>query len=77
MNPDVIILLKWASHTSEDFYYFEDELLSDTSLNTVNAIVNNRVYSSIDNSITNISQSTINGLEFIAKSCYPDRFETP
>lgn len=75
MNPDVIILLEWASDTDDAFNAFKDELLSDDSLKEVNAIKNQRVYVSTDNSITNISQFTVNGLEFIAQSCYPEVFK--
>ena len=75
MNPDVIILLEWASDTDEEFSAFKDELLADESLKEVNAVKNQRVYVSTDNSITNISQYTVNGLEFIAKSCYPEVFK--
>lgn len=74
MNPEVIILVKWASDTSEDFDAFLDELFSDSSLATVDAIANERVYVSLDNSITNVSQFAIDGLEFVAESCYPDLF---
>lgn len=75
LNPEVIILVKWAKDTTEEFDSFLDEFMSDTSLSTIDAIANNRVYISLDNSITNVSHFAIDGLEFIAKSCYPELFE--
>lgn len=74
MNPEVIILVKWAKDTTEDFEAYLDEMMNDESLSTISAIENNRVYLSLDNSITNISHFAIDGLEFIAESCYPDLF---
>ncbi len=74
MNPEVIILLAWASDTDDDFEAFAQQLLADESLQTVDAIANNRVYVSMDNSITNVSQFAVDGLEFVAKSCYPELY---
>lgn len=74
MNPEVIILVKWAKDTTEDFDAYLEEMMNDESLSTISAIENNRVYLSLDNSITNISHFAIDGLEFIAQSCYPDLF---
>lgn len=75
LNPEVIILVKWAQDTTEEFYSFLEEFMSDESLSTISAIENDRVYSSLDNSITNVSHFAIDGLEFIAQSCYPELFE--
>ena len=75
MNPEVIILVEWASDTDEEFQAFVETLKSDESLQTVDAVENGRIYASTDNSITNVSQFAVDGLEFIAESCYPDLYK--
>lgn len=75
MNPEVIILVEWASDTDEEFQAFVETLKSDESLQTVDAVKNGRIYASTDNSITNVSQFAVDGLEFIAESCYPDLYK--
>ena len=75
MNPEVIILVEWASDTDEEFQAFVEMLKNDESLQTVDAVKNGRIYVSTDNSITNVSQFAVDGLEFVAESCYPDLYQ--
>lgn len=74
MNPEVIILVKWAKDTTEEFDSFLEEMMNDESLSTISAIENERVYISLDNSISNVSHFVVSGLEFIAESCYPELY---
>ncbi|MCI8672578.1 MAG: ABC transporter substrate-binding protein [Lachnospiraceae bacterium] len=74
LNPQVIILVEWAADTDEEFQAFVETLKNDESLQSVDAVKNGRIYASTDNSITNVSQFAVDGLEFVAKCCYPELY---
>ena len=75
LNPQVIILVEWAADTDEEFQAFVENLKNDESLHSVDAVQNGRIYASIDNSITNVSQFAVDGLEFVAECCYPELYQ--
>lgn len=75
MNPEAIILLAWAKDDINEFDNFVKQLKEDESLKEVDAIKNNRVYVASNKYMTTVSHHIIEGIEFTAKSLYPDLFK--
>jgi iron complex transport system substrate-binding protein len=74
MNPDIIILPTW-SYEGFDAQKFLEEFKNDKSLETVNAIKNDRVYALPEKHRTCLSQYIVLGVEDLAKAAYPELFK--
>lgn len=75
LNPDIIILPSWSYDKNENLNTFADQIKSDKSLASVNAIKNNRVYMLSDKHLVTVSQYVIYGVEDLSKVAYPDLFK--
>ncbi len=74
LNPDVLILPSWSfgGFDADEFY---NEIKNDKSLQNVNAVKNNRVFSLPDSHTLALSQYIVLGVEDLAKAVYPELFE--
>lgn len=75
LNPEVIILMAWEKDDLKEFENFASSLKNDKSLGNVEAIKNNRVYIASNRYMTSVSHHIIDGVEFMAKSVYPDVYK--
>lgn len=74
-NPDIIILPSWYYDAGNSFESMRDSLVNDPSLQTVNAIKNNRIISVPNPHISAISHYVVLAVEDVAKAAYPELFE--
>jgi iron complex transport system substrate-binding protein len=74
-NPDIIILPSWYYDPNNSFEGLKDSLVNDESLQTVNAIKNDRIFSVPNPHISAISQYAVLAVEDVARAAYPELFE--
>ena len=74
-NPDIIVLPSWYYDQSNSLQGMIDRLKGDKSLQTVNAVKNNRLISVPNPHISAISQYVVLGVEDVAKAAYPELFK--
>lgn len=75
MNPDIITLPSWYYDRNNSLQGMTDKLKKDKSLQTVNAIKENRLISVPNPHISAISQYVVLGVEDVAKAAYPELFK--
>jgi len=74
LNPDVLILPSW-SYEGFDADEFYNDIKNDKSLQSVNAVKNNRIFSLKESHTTALSQYIVLGVEDLAKAVYPELFK--
>lgn len=74
-NPDIIILPSWYYDQKNSFQGMIDTLKGDKSLQTVEAIRNNRLIAIPNQHISAISQYVVLAVEDLAKAAYPELFK--
>lgn len=74
-NPDIILLPSWYYDENNSFESLRDTLKNDPSLQTVNAIKNDRIISVPNPHISAISHYVVLAVEDVAKAAYPELFE--
>jgi len=73
LNPQIIFVPRWTQQ--KDFSPFQEELLQDPSLASVEAVKKRRIYQLPDQHFTCFSQYIMLGMEDLAKLVYPEVFE--
>jgi len=74
-NPDIIILPSWYYDQKNSLQGMIDTLKADRSLQTVEAIRNDRLIAISNPHISAISQYVVLAVEDLAKAAYPELFE--
>ncbi len=72
INPDVLLIMAWGKDDLEEFKKYVEDLKKDPSLQTVNAIKNNKIVVESGRYMTIVTQHLIDGVEFVAKGVYPE-----
>lgn len=74
-DPDIIILPSWYYDAKNSFDSMKLKLTGDASLQTVNAVKNDRIISVPNPHISAISQYVVLAVEDVAKAAYPELFK--
>ncbi len=72
IDPDYILMMAWGKDNLEDFDKFVEDMKNDPSFKDLKAIKNNHVIIEKGRYFTIVTQHLINGIEFLAKSVYPN-----
>lgn len=72
INPDVILVMAWGKDDLEEFNQFIADMKKDPSLKSLKAVKNNRIIVEDGRYMTIVTQHLIEGIEFVAKSIYPE-----
>lgn len=72
INPDVILVMAWGMDDLDTFNQFVADMKNDPSLKDLKAVKNDRIIVEEGRYMTIVTQHLIEGIEFVAKSVYPE-----
>lgn len=74
-NPDIILIPSWYYDKSKDINSLSALIKNDKTLQTVNAVKNDKILALPYNHMSAISQYVVLGVQDAAKAAYPDLFK--